>query len=168
MTADDAASLGVDEDERHRYVRFDDAKANLTLITNKAKWFEKVGVNINNGRAGIPSDEIGVLSPWSPPSAFENITSSQVNLCLDRIRDGIPGENPSSPQFYTFSKTSLLRYVGTVVGEVLGVDANRAERITKTWRLNGLLAEETFSDPVRNKTTKVVRVVESKRPGRAS
>lgn len=168
MTADDAASLGVDEDERHRYVRFDDAKANLTLITNKAKWFEKVGVNINNGRAGIPSDEIGVLSPWSPPSAFENITSSQVNLCLDRIRDGIPGENPSSPQFYTFSKTSLLRYVGTVVGEVLGVDANRAERITKTWRLNGLLAEETFSDPVRNKTTKVVRVVESKRPGRTS
>lgn len=167
MTADDAAALGVDEDERHRYVRFDDAKANLTLVTNKAKWFEKIGVNIGNGRGDDPSDEIGVLSPWSPPSAFDGIKTSQVNLCLDRIRDGLPADGQTEPQFYTFSKASLFRYVGTVVADMLNVDEARAERIVKTWRMNGLLAEDTHNDPVRKKTTKVVRVVEAKRPGRA-
>lgn len=168
MTAEDATLLSIPEDERHRYVRFDDAKANLTLVTSKARWFEKIGVTINNGRGGIPSDEIGVLSPWEPPGAFDGISSNQINLCLDRIKDGIQQDATTPPQFYTFSKTSLARYVGTVIMDTLSVDVARADRIVSAWKTTGLIFEDIYEDAVRKRTTKIVKVADAKRPGRAS
>jgi AAA domain len=57
MSARDAEQHGVDEDERHLFVRLDDAKANLGLISGRASWFRRVGVTIANG------DEVGVLVP---------------------------------------------------------------------------------------------------------
>ncbi len=57
MSPADAEEYGVTEDERHLYVRHDDAKANVGLVTNKARWFRRVGVTIANG------DEVGVLVP---------------------------------------------------------------------------------------------------------
>lgn len=57
MSAKDAERYGIKEEERHLYVRLDDAKANLSLTSAEAKWFERIGVTIANG------DEVGVLSP---------------------------------------------------------------------------------------------------------
>jgi hypothetical protein len=57
MSARDAEQHGVDDDERHLFVRLDDAKANLGLISGRARWFRRVGVTIANG------DEVGVLVP---------------------------------------------------------------------------------------------------------
>jgi hypothetical protein len=57
MSARDAAAFGIPDDERHLYIRLDDAKANLGLITNNAQWFKRTGVTIANG------DEVGVLVP---------------------------------------------------------------------------------------------------------
>jgi hypothetical protein len=55
MSARDAAQYGVSEEDRRLYVRLDDAKANLGLISGEASWFRRVGVTIANG------DEVGVL-----------------------------------------------------------------------------------------------------------
>ena len=57
MSSKDAERYGVPEEERHRYVRLDDAKANVSLIGADARWFRRVGVTIANG------DEVGVLVP---------------------------------------------------------------------------------------------------------
>jgi hypothetical protein len=57
MSARDAEQHGVDDDERQLFVRLDDAKANLRLISGRARWFRRVGVTIANG------DEVGVLVP---------------------------------------------------------------------------------------------------------
>jgi len=57
MSPKDAERYGIKEEDRYRYVRLDDAKANLSLISPDAKWFERIGVTIANG------DEVGVLSP---------------------------------------------------------------------------------------------------------
>ena len=57
MSARDAETHGIGDDDRHFYIRLDDAKANLSLITNKADWFRRVGVTIANG------DAVGVLAP---------------------------------------------------------------------------------------------------------
>jgi hypothetical protein len=57
MSVRDAEQHGVDDDERHLFVRLDDAKANLGLISGRARWFRRVGVAIANG------DEVGVLAP---------------------------------------------------------------------------------------------------------
>jgi AAA domain len=57
MSSKDAERYGVPEEKRHRYVRLDDAKANVSLIGADARWFRRVGVTIANG------DEVGVLVP---------------------------------------------------------------------------------------------------------
>jgi hypothetical protein len=57
MSSKDAELFGIAEEERHLYVRLDDAKANVGLVGNKARWFRREGVEIANG------DEVGVLVP---------------------------------------------------------------------------------------------------------
>ena len=57
MSSADARLTGTSDDERHLYVRLDDAKANLNLATNKAQWFKRTSIVIAN------SDEVGVLVP---------------------------------------------------------------------------------------------------------
>jgi len=167
MTDEEAEKLGVDPEQRHRYVRHDDAKANLTLISANARWFEKIGVKIPNGRDGIPSDEIGVLSPWEPPGAFDGIQTSRIHACLDAITGGIMDDKGQpTGQFYTFSKASSGRYVGRVIADTLNVNIGQAERITGTWRQTGLIFE-TYHLDERKRPTKIVKVDEAKRPGRA-
>lgn len=57
MSEQDADRYGVAPAERHLYLRLDDAKANLGLVSPDALWFRKVGVDLPNG------DQVGVLEP---------------------------------------------------------------------------------------------------------
>jgi hypothetical protein len=57
MSPRDAEQHGVQSQDRRFFIRLDDAKATLGLITDEARWFRRVGVTIANG------DEVGVLVP---------------------------------------------------------------------------------------------------------
>lgn len=57
MSERDADWYGVAPKERHLYLRLDDAKANLGLVSPDALWFKKIGVDLANG------DQVGVLEP---------------------------------------------------------------------------------------------------------
>ena len=57
MSPRDAEHYGVKDEDRRLYVRLDDAKANLGLISGEASWYRRVSVTIANG------DEVGVLAP---------------------------------------------------------------------------------------------------------
>ena len=61
MTKKDADKYGIEQDQKHRYIRLDDAKANLSLATNTATWFEKHGQFVPFGTLGLTGDEVGVL-----------------------------------------------------------------------------------------------------------
>lgn len=63
MSEKDAEAFGVSPRERGRYVRLDDAKANLFLMSHEARWFERVSVDAPNG------EQLGVLLPVSLASA---------------------------------------------------------------------------------------------------
>jgi hypothetical protein len=65
MSEKDAKRYGVPPDRRHRFVRLDDAKANLTLTSGEPRWFEKVSVDVpaideDGTRVNEP---VGVLVP---------------------------------------------------------------------------------------------------------
>ena len=68
MSPRDAEHYGVKDEDRRLYVRLDDAKANLGLISGEACWYRRVGVTIANG------DEVGVLAPedLQPTAADED------------------------------------------------------------------------------------------------
>lgn len=57
MDESSAKEYGIAEDERHLYVRLDEAKGNMSLISNQAKWFIRESVTLGNG------ESVGVLSP---------------------------------------------------------------------------------------------------------
>ncbi|MDD3182647.1 MAG: AAA family ATPase [Alphaproteobacteria bacterium] len=59
MSAKDAQTFGIKEEDRHLYIRLDDGKANLSLVSTTPHWFKRVSVNIENG------DEVGILEPVS-------------------------------------------------------------------------------------------------------
>ena len=56
-TDKDLLKYNLPEEERYRYVRLDDAKANLTMKSNEPVWLQRSGVHLYNG------DDVGVLGP---------------------------------------------------------------------------------------------------------
>lgn len=61
MSVKDAEEYGIERNERHKYVRFDDAKANMTVMSGEPYWWVKLGVGLDNAEGVRPADNIGVL-----------------------------------------------------------------------------------------------------------
>lgn len=81
----DAEFYGVREDQRHLYVRLDDAKANLSLASPVARWFRKESITLANG------DDVGVLGPadLQPVQAeWEGAALDQIALLLADSGEG--------------------------------------------------------------------------------
>lgn len=58
MTEKDAKSMGINETDRHKFVRLDDAKMNLILSSPFARWFRKETV-----RVGVEGEGLGAFAP---------------------------------------------------------------------------------------------------------
>ena len=63
MSKKEADRLGIADEDRRLYVRLDDAKANMSLITSRAKWFRRESVELSNAPLGLDGDVVGVLEP---------------------------------------------------------------------------------------------------------
>jgi hypothetical protein len=172
MTQEEADRMEIKN--RERYLRFDDAKANLTLISG-ARWFEKFSIKIPNGKDGIPDDEVGVLSPWVPPTAFDRMNIDQANAILNEfnvgycLEDGTETGDPFAPTPERGSKP--LRWAGYVIQRQLQCGEKDAKEILATWIEHGIV--EVFQRPVKtgkkkaaNTPSECIKVNESKRPGR--
>lgn len=61
MSAKDADEYEIPKNERHKYVRFDDAKANMGVLSGEPSWWVKLGVGLDNAEGDRPADNIGVL-----------------------------------------------------------------------------------------------------------
>jgi len=63
MDSTTAVKFNVPDDQRYWYVRFDDAKTNITAPSQVAQWFKFESIALNNGK-GIytEGDKVGVLS----------------------------------------------------------------------------------------------------------
>jgi hypothetical protein len=75
MSDKDAKQYGIPADRKHLYVRYDDAKANLSLASPHARWFKRVGVPLGQG------DEVGVLEPLT----LEQKVQPENDIILDGL-----------------------------------------------------------------------------------
>jgi KaiC/GvpD/RAD55 family RecA-like ATPase len=170
MTEAEAEMFGILVDERRRYVRHDDAKANLSLVTGAARWFEKRSQEVGNQSIGNVGDEVGVLVPWSPPGLFDGVSIDTLNRALSIIDQGIlDDDGRPTGKLYSPNKQGN-RWAGTVLIETLGCDEKRAKDMLKAWlkpkdgERSGLLIEASFYDGKQDR--KGLRVDNAKRPGR--
>jgi hypothetical protein len=166
MTEEEAAIVGIGSDKRTHYVRFDDAKANLSLVTGVAKWFEKKTVTLPNERGLIPADEVGVLMPWTPPGPLADKTYAEIVATLEAIDAGFMDEDGTpTGHFFTAHKTGKgTRWAGLIIARMLALEEEQAAKVLKDWIKNGVLTEFDYEDG--KATRKGLRYDRSKRPGK--
>ena len=160
MTQEEADMIGIDQSERHLYVRYDDAKANQSLKTNVARWFQKVSVQLDNGDADTPGDEVGALTPWTPPDAFDGMTTQTINTILDKIDAGMPdGER------YTATKRGgSKRWVGDLIMAETSLKPTMVKKIISAWLHSDVLVEDTYQSPKDRREIKGLFAPEMNRP----
>jgi AAA domain len=143
MSKTEAQVMSVKDDERHDYLRYDDAKANLNKKSPFAKWFKKVSITLDNARGDIPGDEVGALTPWSPPGLMDGITDDDITRLMHRVDQGMLDKNGlPTGEYYTFSTRrdsddddTTFRWVGVLVKEVFKIkEDSRAAQMIKAWR----------------------------------
>jgi hypothetical protein len=165
MSADEAKANGLETEERTKFVRFDDAKANMTLATGRARWFEKVTVTLPNGAMGVAGDEVGVLSPWKPPGAFAGADTRSLNVALDMISRGLCDDNgaPTGERFTKSSTNNSKRWAGNPIMQATGLAEDQAKGVIKAWLESKLLTEDEYQTANGDKR-KGLWVDDSKRP----
>lgn len=84
----DAEDYGFQDNERHMWVRLDDAKMNISLATKDATWFHKEGVRIPS------NDLVGVLRYMTPEKSKNHIKVNVGILLLDYFTANNTGEIP--------------------------------------------------------------------------
>lgn len=170
MTADEATAIGIDQADRHLFVRYDDAKANQSLKTNTAKWFRKESVELANGTGLEEPDEVGALVPWTPPNAFDGISTASINMVLDRIDEGIiDSDGVVTGIRYTSStrggSRESGRWAGVLLTEMLGIPEAQAKKMLASWVKTGVLVEQNYHCPEQRRERNGLFAPHDKRPG---
>ncbi|MCX7376988.1 MAG: AAA family ATPase [Alphaproteobacteria bacterium] len=165
MSPEDAQHLGIPERERWRYVRLDDAKANLAPRAHGALWFRLETVQLGNGNTLYPlGDQVAAIAAWVPPNPFKDLSPADCNKALDAIAAGQDGHA------FTRHRGGRIgsRWAGTVLETLFGILPDEAARILAIWLRNGLLIETEYRHPDQRKPRLGLKVVDSKRPTTAN
>jgi hypothetical protein len=147
MDETEAQRLGILADDRRRYIRVQDDKANRAPA-EAADWFRLVGINLENGE---PGDSVGVVEPWSLPDPFDDVSVDDLRNVQKRLTGGDWRENHQAAD-----------WVGNLVGEVLEVDIStgpgraKIRAIVDQWIKSGALKIEERKDSNRRARKYVV------------
>jgi len=149
MTAKEAEAMGITADKRSHYLRYDDAKANLNIISPFARWFHKDTITLDNAGEELPGDEVGVLVPWQPKGP--SILEAQIVAFFNRIDAGmLNDEGKPTGEFYTFQKAGRGndRYIGFFAKDFLQLETlSQAEKLITAWRKGKRLYEIEYRSP---------------------
>ncbi|MBW8296180.1 AAA family ATPase [Sphingopyxis sp.] len=147
MDETEAQRLGIMADDRRRYIRVQDDKANRAPA-EAADWFRLVSVDLENGE---PGDSVGVVEPWSLPDPFDDVSVDDLRNVQERLAGGEWRENHQASE-----------WVGNLVAEVLEVDISaspgkaKVRAIVDQWIRSGALRIEERRDSKRKPRKYVV------------
>ena len=135
MSAADAQRVGIDEEEAHRFLRLDDAKANQSLISGRARWYRRESVELANG------DEVGVLAPHTFPDRAPDITLAGAIRVFTEVARMWEARTP-----FSGAKNATTNPLWKYLKEAEGVPEKIGKSIVKGWLKNMMLTEERFGD----------------------
>jgi len=159
MSKTEASALSVKDDERFRYVRYDDAKSNNSLIGGR-KWFEKITVRLQNGPSGDSEggDEVGALMPWYPQGLLAYDPETILRL-VRAIDDGVVDEHGvcTDTPFGRVNSGSSKRWVGHLIGDMMGLEEDEARKLIATLIECGGIEEYEFRHSIQGRNAKGLR-----------
>jgi AAA domain len=139
MTPDEAAKLGIAEDERRMHVRIANGKANMGPL-GKAEWMRLKVEKLING------DMVVVASHWTPPNPFENVTSAHMELARRLAATGDYRADSRSPKWLGYAIAESLSVPVSFRADNEPKDLARLHAIIKIWLKNKALDVETRKD----------------------
>lgn len=128
MTSDDAATYGIEDGERRRFIRIDSAKLNIAAHSKAPTWFELQSIDLPNGD-DAPGVKLATLTsvldnedgPLSLVAAFvaESPDGVSLNNVVDLIKAGDPAYAKMADAQIRQRVLELLRQPRTVNGVTL-------------------------------------------------
>ena len=149
MTPEEAARLGMSDDERKLYIRITNGKANMGPL-GKAKWMKIEVENLTNG------DQVACASPWTPPNPFDNVTVAHIELARQLAQTGAYRADSRSPEWFGYALAQLL---GTKISADGAIDKKahaQLKHIINTWLKNSVLRIEKRKDAGRKERQYIV------------
>ena len=139
MTPDEAAKLGMTEDDRKLHIRIANGKANMGPL-GKAKWMKLVVEDLVNG------DHVAVASPWSPPDPFKGVTTIDMELARTLASTGEYRADMRSPKWIGFALASHFGLSLSHKGHRDPKDLARIKTILEMWLKNKVLEIDERKD----------------------
>jgi hypothetical protein len=139
MTKEEAEQAGIDD--RRRFFRMVNGKANLALPPEKAIWRQLISVSLGNGQGG-PDDLVQAAVAWLWPDAFAGLTTTDLRRVQDRIAAREYRANPQAKD-----------WAGYAVADVLHLDIgskatkHKVKLLLDTWLSAGALRLDRRTDP---------------------
>jgi hypothetical protein len=162
MSKEEAALLGISEEERDALIRLDNAKVNLVRRSLPARWFKLIGVRIGNETETYPhGDEIQTVERWHPPDHFKDVPDQVWNKILDDIDAG----TEDGGRYSDHGKAKKERQAWRLVALHTGKPEEQSKLIIRTWKKNGVIRLETYEDAAQRKNVLGFTVDDTKRPG---
>ena len=161
MTSEEAEEFALPAGERWRFVRLDDAKANLAPRATAARWYRLGTVALGNATEAYPEgDHVAAVTAWTPPSPLADLSPADCNQALDELAAGPGGglaylAKPSSKAPHRWGGRVLTRF---------GLTDAQAARVLALWLRSGLLAEQSYRDAANRPHRLGLRVVDARRP----
>jgi hypothetical protein len=161
---------------KSRLLRFDDAKANLSLVVRSplSRCFYKETKQMHNGANGRDGDDVGVLTEFIPKTKAEQILQdcAQANRILDEIETGVLDDdgNPTGEPFGATPRAGKKprNWAGNVIQLHAQCSPEEAGQILEAWTRNRVI-ERFMSDKVKSRKgglSECIRVIS--RPGAAT
>jgi hypothetical protein len=149
MTQAEAEIFGVNDKDRTRLVRVDDAKINLSPHDPTAMWFRLVGVPLGNTAVNprYPNgDVVQTVERWYPPDAFDkdDFPKTQIAEIFDALRVG-----PEPGEFFLADIRANGDWAGWPVCKIANKEKGQARRIVDAWIKSGTLVESEYCSPKR-------------------
>ena len=147
MTVDEAAKGNVSPERRRLHFRIDSAtgKANMAPPMEKAAWYQLVSVALGNGTDEDPEDHVGVVTEWTLPGVFDDVSTADLKAVQLAISAKRWRADPQSKA-----------WAGHAVAEVRELDLSepaakqKIKQLLSVWIKNGMFREVQGMDAKSN------------------
>lgn len=154
MSSEEAARVGVPEDQRRLYVRLDDAKNNMAPPAGAAEWLKLESVMLMNGDDVYSAgDSVQVASAWSLPDAWAGVGDHTAAI-MRAIDEGL-----ENGERYSARAQDKDRWIGDLIMEIFEntedpKSPEQVKSIIAQWVKEGLIETREYRSEKQRKLRK--------------
>jgi hypothetical protein len=151
MDSADAKTFNIKPEDAFRYIRLQDAKANMAP-RQTAAWFQLASIplcNIAVDPVYPAGDSVQAAKSWSPPSPFDGISYTTLRDIFDRLRS-----EPEPGWFYSMTAQAKFKATDIII-ELAGKSRDQATSILKQWMDNDVMTSIAYRTPSGNNGSRI-------------